>query len=193
MLSLLSLYLVTSPQVMYSRLLQLSTKSRFAWIISSQICKLLNVCHSQVHMPNTISTYRIKHISWPGHPPKSLSCDILQKKCLQIIAGSLYIQLSHLLIGPIVFMGTIEVLGLLELSDVVSNTIITDQANVKAVRMAPFLGCHRWSHCWWCCWSLTIQRRKQNSGYKFVSSIKPLIFGLNQKDGLCIYILCRLK
>ena len=34
---------------------------------------------------------------------------------------------------------------------------------------------------------------EQNSGYKFVSSIKPLIFGLNHKDGICMCILCILK
>ena len=34
------------------------------------------------------------------------------------------------------------------------------------------------------------ERGEQNSGYKFVSSIKPLIFGLNQKDSICICILC---
>ena len=29
--------------------------------------------------------------------------------------------------------------------------------------------------------------------HTFISSIKPLIFGLNQKDGICIYILMHIK
>ena len=74
------------------------------------------------------------------------------------------------------------------LMSVLPGSVITCQANVKAVRSTTFLGRRRWSHCWWCCWSLTTQGREQNSGYKLVSPIKTLIFGLNQKDGMCIYI-----